>query len=224
MVPNSALAGFNSSMNIILFGAPGAGKGTQSALLVERKGMKQISTGDLFRAHIKQETRLGTEAKSFMDAGRLVPDEIVVGMVEDVLKDLGGQSFILDGFPRTVPQAEALELMLQNNSLKIDKAVFLEVPKDVLMARLTGRRVCTGCGATYHILVKPTAVAGVCDLCGSKVEQRADDKEEVILTRLTAYETSTEPLKAYFTQKGQFVTISGVGETEGIFKRITALL
>lgn len=211
-------------MNIILFGAPGAGKGTQSALLVERKGMRHISTGDIFRAHIKQETRLGTEAKSYMDAGKLVPDEIVVGMVEDVLKDLGGQSFILDGFPRTVPQAEALEAMLRNNSIKIDKALFLEVPKDTLMARLTGRRVCTGCGATYHALVKPPKVDGICDNCGSAVQQRADDKEDVILTRLTAYETSTEPLKAYFTKKGQFLTVSGVGETEDIYKRLTSHL
>lgn len=209
-------------MNIILFGAPGAGKGTQSALLVERKGMKQISTGDIFREHIKQETRLGVEAKSFMDAGNLVPDEIVVGMVEDVLKDLGGQSFILDGFPRTVPQAEALEIMLQNNSLKIDKALFLEVPRDVLIARLAGRRVCTGCGATYHMLVKKPAMSGICDLCGATVEQRKDDKEDVVLTRLEAYETSTAPLKDYFTKKGRFVTVSGVGETEDIYKRLTA--
>lgn len=209
-------------MNIILFGAPGAGKGTQSALLVERKGMKQISTGDIFREHIKQETRLGVEAKSFMDAGKLVPDEIVVGMVEDVLKDLGGQSFILDGFPRTVPQAEALEIMLQNNALKIDKALFLEVPRDVLIVRLAGRRVCTGCGATYHAVVKKPVSAGVCDLCGSSVEQRKDDKEDVVLTRLEAYETSTAPLKAYFSKKGLFVTVSGVGETEDIYRRLTA--
>jgi len=209
-------------LNIILFGAPGAGKGTQSALLVERKGMKQISTGDIFREHIRQETRLGVEAKSFMDAGNLVPDEIVVGMVEDVLKDLGGQSFILDGFPRTVPQAESLEVMLQSNSLKIDKALFLEVPRDVLIARLAGRRVCTGCGATYHTLVKKPAMAGICDLCGANVEQRKDDKEDVVLTRLEAYETSTAPLKAYFTKKGRFVTVSGVGETEDIYKRLIA--
>lgn len=211
-------------MNIILFGAPGAGKGTQSALLVERKGMRQISTGDIFRAHIKQETRLGSEAKSYMDAGQLVPDEIVVGMVEDVLKDLGGQSFILDGFPRTVPQAEALEVMLQNNGLSIGKALFLEVPRDVLIARLAGRRVCANCGTTYHVLVKPTTVEGVCDACGSVVEQRKDDKEDVVLTRLKAYETSTEPLKAYFANKGQFVTVSGVGETEDIYKRLISHL
>ena len=211
-------------MNIILFGAPGAGKGTQSALLVERKGMKQISTGDLFRAHIKQETRLGTEARSYMNAGRLVPDEIVVGMVEDVLKELNGQSFILDGFPRTVPQAQALQTMLESNGLEIEKAIFVDVPKDVLMARLTGRRVCSGCGATYHALVKPPKVDGICDNCGSAVEQRPDDKEDVIATRLNAYETSTAPLKTYYSANGQFVSISGVGETESVYKRIEALL
>ncbi len=211
-------------MNIILFGAPGAGKGTQSALLVARKKMRQISTGDLFRGHIKQQTRLGTEAKSFMDAGKLVPDDIVVGMVEDVLKDLGGQNFILDGFPRTVPQAESLDVMLMNNALKIDKAVFLDVPKDELMARLTGRRVCTGCGATYHVLAKKPKAPGVCDLCGSKLEQRVDDKEDVILTRLNAYEASTAPLVDYFKKKGQFVSVSGMGETEEIYKRIAGSL
>jgi adenylate kinase len=186
--------------------------------------MRHVSTGDIFRAHIRQETRLGLEAKSYMDAGKLVPDEIVVGMVEDVLKDLGTQSFILDGFPRTVPQAEALELMLQNNGLQVDKAIFLEVPNDVLMARLTGRRVCSGCGATYHVLVKPPATAGVCDQCGGKVEQRADDKEEVIQTRLTAYENSTAPLKAYFKDKGLFISISGVGETENVYKQLVSHL
>lgn len=209
-------------MNIILFGAPGAGKGTQSALLVDRKQMRQISTGDLFRAHMKQQTRLGAEAKSYMDFGKLVPDEIVVGMVEDVMKDLGGQSFILDGFPRTVPQAEALEVMLMNNKLKIDKAIFLDVPKDVLLARLAGRRVCTSCGANYHVLVKPPAVSDVCDFCGSPVTQRADDKEEVVLTRLNAYEASTAPLIQHYSKNGKFTTVSGVGSTEDIYSRITA--
>lgn len=209
-------------MNIILFGAPGSGKGTQSALLVERKNMKHISTGDLFRAHIKHETRLGLEAKGYMDAGKLVPDEIVVNMVEDVLKDIGGQSFILDGFPRTVPQDEALQTMLQNNRLKIGKALFLEVPQAELIPRLTGRRVCTGCGATYHIAAKPTAKPGVCDKCGSEVEQRKDDREDVIRTRLEAYETSTAPLKAYFAKQGLLAQISGMGDAEAVYASLTA--
>lgn len=211
-------------MNIILFGAPGAGKGTQSALLVERMAMQHISTGDLFRAHMKQDTRLGLAAKVYIEAGQLVPDDIVVNMVEDALKDLNGKSFILDGFPRTVPQAEALEAMLQNRGIKIGRALFLEVAKDLLLPRLTGRRVCTGCGATYHISTKPPKAAGVCDLCGSTVEQRKDDREEVIKTRLEAYETSTAPLKAYYQQKGQLAEVEGVGGTEDVYQRLTARL
>ena len=207
-------------MNIILFGAPGAGKGTQSALLVERRTMKHISTGDIFRSHIKQQTELGRSAKVYMDQGKLVPDLIVVGMVEDVLKGLGSQNFILDGFPRTVPQAEALEGMLKKNGLEIGKALFLEVPMDDLMGRLTGRRVCSGCGATYHIGSKPTQRAGVCDLCGSEVIQRADDKEDVIRTRLEAYETSTAPLKAYFAAQGKFSAVGGTGQTEDVYRRL----
>ncbi len=211
-------------MNIILFGAPGAGKGTQSALLVERLNMRHISTGDLFRAHVKQATSLGIAAKSYMDAGKLVPDEIVLGMVEDVLKELGSQSFILDGFPRTAPQADALEAMLENYNLKIGKALFLEVPKESLMARLTGRRVCSSCGASYHIEAKPPARAGICDLCGGTVEQRKDDQEAVIRTRLDAYESSTAPLKAYFASKGQFVSVAGTGDTEGVYQRLVVNL
>jgi adenylate kinase len=211
-------------MNIILFGAPGAGKGTQSALLVERRNMRHISTGDLFRAHVKQGTRLGTEAKTYMDAGKLVPDEIVLGMVEDVMKDLGSQSFILDGFPRTAPQAEALEAMLRNYELTIAKALFLEVPTERLMARLTGRRVCSSCGAGYHIEAKPPQKAGICDLCGAAVEQRPDDQEEVIRTRLEAYEKSTSPLKAYFLGRGQFVAVPGLGATEEVYQRLVSQL
>lgn len=211
-------------MNIILFGAPGAGKGTQSALLVERRNMRHISTGDLFRAHVKQGTRLGTEAKTYMDAGKLVPDEIVLGMVEDVLKELGSQSFILDGFPRTAPQAEALEAMLKNYDLTISKALFLEVPMERLMARLTGRRVCSSCGASYHIEAKPPQRAGVCDLCGGTVDQRPDDQESVIRTRLEAYEKSTAPLKSYFMGKGQFVAVPGLGSTEDVYKQLVSHL
>ena len=211
-------------MIIILFGAPGAGKGTQSALLVERRGMKHISTGDIFRSHIKQQTELGRSAKVYMDQGQLVPDSIVVGMVEDVLKGLGSQSFILDGFPRTVPQAEALVGMLKKNSLSIGKALFLEVPMGDLMGRLTGRRVCTGCGATYHVVGKPTQAPGVCDLCGSGVIQRADDKEDVIRTRLEAYEASTSPLKSYFAASGQLAVVSGAGQTEDVYRELAAQL
>lgn len=186
--------------------------------------MRHISTGDLFRAHVKQATNLGIEAKSFMDAGKLVPDEIVLGMVEDVLKDLGSQSFILDGFPRTAAQADALETMLENYSLKVDKALFLEVPPESLMARLTGRRVCSSCGASFHIVAKPSAKAGVCDHCGGTVDQRRDDQEDVIRTRLDAYETSTAPLKAYFAEKGRFVSVEGLGDSEDVYQRLATHL
>ena len=143
-------------MNIVLFGPPGAGKGTQSALLIERKQMRQISTGDLLREAVKNQTALGVKAKSYMDAGQLVPDDVVIGMVEEVVAKLGQQSFILDGFPRTVNQADALETLLKKSGHSIDKAVFMEVPRQDLMRRLAGRRVCSSCGAVYHVDSKPS--------------------------------------------------------------------
>ncbi|MCB0363886.1 MAG: adenylate kinase [Bdellovibrionaceae bacterium] len=211
-------------MNILLFGAPGAGKGTQSALLVENHGMHHISTGDLFRHAIKNSTQLGLEAKKYMDKGELVPDTIVVGMVEEEFGNLKGKSFILDGFPRTVPQAEALESMLKNNSMAIDKAVFLEVPQGLLMERLTGRRICKACGAVFHMAAKPPKSEGVCDECGGELYQRDDDKAEVIKTRLEAYEASTAPLKAYYEEKGRLVTVEGTGETAQVFDRIDSVM
>ncbi len=207
-------------MNILLFGPPGAGKGTQSALLVERKRMKHISTGDLFRAAIKNQTRLGLEARKYMDKGQLVPDSITIGMVEEVFMTLNGQSFILDGFPRNVAQGEALENLLKGHDLTIDKALFLEVPIDQLMGRLTGRRVCTACGATYHVTASPPKKEGVCDKCGGSVIQRADDKEDVIRTRLMAYEESTKPLKDYYKSANKLVVINGLGATEEVYGQI----
>lgn len=207
-------------MNILLFGPPGAGKGTQSALLVERKHMKHVSTGDLFRAAIKNQTRLGIEARKYMDKGQLVPDAITIGMVEEVFMQLNGQSFILDGFPRNVAQGEALENLLKGHELKIDKALFLEVPIEKLMGRLTGRRVCTACGATYHIEASPTKKEGVCDKCGGQVVQRADDKEDVIRTRLMAYEESTKPLKDFYKSAKKLVEIDGLGATEEVYGRL----
>lgn len=204
-------------MNIVLFGAPGAGKGTQSSLLVERMGMEQISTGDLFRAAIKNKTELGLKAKSFMDKGELVPDAVVIGMVDEVLAKLGKNSFILDGFPRTVAQAEALRTILARRTMDIGKAVFLEVPKEELLGRLTGRRVCKSCGAVYHIASKPPKVAGVCDVCGGEVVQRDDDKEDVIAIRLKTYEENTVPLRAYFREQGKYVEINGNQDTETVF-------
>ena len=211
-------------MNLIFFGPPGAGKGTQSALLIDRLNMKHISTGDLFRAAIKNGTKLGTEAKAYLDAGKLVPDSITIGLVDEVLQTLDGKGFILDGFPRTVVQAEALGGLLSRLNLKIDKSLFLEVPLDLLLGRLTGRRVCKSCGTTYHIESKPPTTAGVCDKCSAAVVQRPDDYEEVIRTRLEAYEMSTRPLKDYYRTKGPFAVVDGTGSSEEVFSRIEQTL
>ncbi|MBX3021614.1 MAG: adenylate kinase [Bdellovibrionales bacterium] len=207
-------------MNLILFGPPGSGKGTQSALLIERMQMKQISTGDLFRAAIKNGTPLGKEAKGYLDAGKLVPDSVTIGLVEEELNKLNGQGFILDGFPRNVVQAEALGGLLKTLGLKVDYTTFLEVPTSLLLGRLTGRRVCKNCGTVYHIESKPSKVEGVCDVCGGQVVQRPDDKEEVISTRLEAYEQSTRPLKDYYKAKGNYVELDGTGTSEEVYARL----
>lgn len=211
-------------MNVVLFGPPGAGKGTQSALLIERQSMKQISTGDLLRAAIKSQTALGQQAKSYMDKGELVPDQVVIGMVEEVLKADKHQNFIFDGFPRTAPQAEALTEMLKRLDMKLDRALFLEVPYDQLLTRLTGRRVCRSCGATYHVQSKPPKVDAVCDVCGGEVIQRPDDKEEVIGTRLKAYEKNTEPLKDYYRDQGLFQSVDGTGTSDEVYQRLNRVL
>ncbi len=211
-------------MNIVLFGAPGAGKGTQSVFLVDRLGFFQISTGDLFRAAIKNKTSLGQRAQVFMDKGQLVPDDIVIGMVEEVLTKNPNKSFILDGFPRTVAQADALGTMLKSRTLDIGKAIFLEVASEELLSRLTGRRVCKSCGAVYHIESKPTAKAGVCDNCGGEVIQRTDDKEDVISTRLKAYEDNTFPLKEYYKKQGKYVEVDGSRQPEDVFLAIKGIL
>lgn len=212
-------------MNILLFGPPGAGKGTQSALLVERLGMRHISTGDLFRAAIKNKTPLGVEAKGYMDRGNLVPDSVTIGMVTEVLKTLNGKAFILDGFPRNVVQAEALEGLLDSLKLNLDKAFFLEVAKESLVDRLSGRRVCRDCGAVYHVKAKPTQDGKTCDSCGgTDIYQREDDKADSIRTRLQVYEDSTKPLKEYYSKKGKFVEIDGAMGEEEVFQTLRELI
>jgi adenylate kinase len=207
-------------MNVLLFGAPGAGKGTQSALMVERLGYVQISTGDLFRKAIKEKTELGRKAQEFMDKGQLVPDSVTVSMVDEVLAQLGTKPFILDGFPRNVTQAESLAELLKKRGLSVDKAIFLEVPDSALLARLTGRRVCKVCGAVFHVDSKPPQQEGVCDVCGGQVVQRNDDKEEVIAIRLKTYRESTAPLRDYFQRLGKLVVVNGQQNTEVVFKDI----
>lgn len=211
-------------MNLILFGAPGAGKGTQSTLLVDRKKFVQISTGDLFRAAIKNQTDLGKKAQVFMDQGGLVPDDIVVGMVEEALKSLSGKAFILDGFPRTLAQASALDGMLEKNKMTVDRVITLEVPRQELLERLTGRRVCKNCGAVYHIASKPPKSEGVCDVCGGAVAQRNDDKAEVIGNRLNTYDQTTAPLKDYYRGQGKMVEIDGNREAEAIYEDLGRIL
>ena len=212
-------------MNILLFGPPGSGKGTQSALLVERLGMKHSSTGDLFRVAIKNRSPLGIEAKSYMDRGQLVPDSVTINMVAEVLQKFSKQPFILDGFPRNVAQGEALEGLLDRIKLSLDKALFLEVVRDELVERLSGRRVCRNCGAVYHVSAKPLKDSKNCDNCGSSdIYQRDDDKPESLSTRLKVYDESTSPLKEYYKKKGKLVEIDGHGEAEDVFEQIKRLI
>ncbi len=212
-------------MNILLFGPPGSGKGTQSALLVQGMGYKHISTGDLFRENMKNDTELGKEAKGYMNEGKLVPDSLTIAMVKDALSRLAGKSFILDGFPRNIPQAEALDGLLGHLNLNLDKAVFLEVPSDKIVARLSGRRLCKNCGAVYHIEHHMPMQKGVCESCGKgPIYQRDDDKDEAIQTRLKVYAESTAPLKDLYQSKGKLSVIDGDDEEAVVYKRIKSQL
>lgn len=212
-------------MSIVLFGPPGAGKGTQASKIVFEAQKFHISTGDLFRNAMKNQTPLGLEAKSYVDSGRLVPDSVTIGLVKEVLSNNKSGDFIFDGFPRTTPQAEALEVLINEMGVSpIKHALFLEVPKEILFKRLTGRRVCKDCGTVYHSESNPTRVSGQCDKCGGEVYQRKDDGEDVIATRLETYEKSTEPLKEYYQKKGLFVAIDGMGNPDVVFSRFKAYL
>lgn len=193
-------------MNLIFLGAPGAGKGTQAEIVCEKLGIPAISTGNMLREAVKNQTPEGVRAKSYMDKGDLVPDEIVIGILKDrIAKDDAKNGFILDGFPRTVAQAETLDAM----GVRIDKVIEIFVPDETICARLSGRRVCEGCGASYHVDFKPTKTEGICDSCGAKVVQRIDDKPETVLSRLATYKEKTAPLKDYYTAKGILKTVIG---------------
>ncbi|MGD8924671.1 MAG: adenylate kinase [Syntrophobacterales bacterium] len=212
-------------MNIILLGPPGAGKGTQAKMLVDQYQIPQISTGDILRAAVKEGTQLGKEAKSYMDKGELVPDSVVIGIVEERIKEPDcAKGYMLDGFPRTVPQAEALDGMLQNLSSMIDHVVSIEVGKEELVKRLTGRRTCRECGAGYHVMFDPPKKEDVCDKCGGELYQRDDDNVETVTSRLEVYEAQTLPLIDYYKTQGKVRPIDGVGEIKGIFGRITQVL
>lgn len=195
-------------MILIFLGPPGSGKGTQAKKLATERKWPQLSTGDMLRANIQSGTKLGLEAKKFMDQGQLVPDLVVIGMIEERIAAPDCKpGFILDGFPRTIPQAEALDRMLSGRALKVDRVVEFKIDDSELLDRLTGRRTCTNCGTMYHVKSLPTKVAGVCDACGGKVVQRDDDKAEVIQKRLSVYHTQTAPLVAYYTQQGKLKSL-----------------
>ena len=196
-------------MNLILLGAPGAGKGTQAEVICNTLHIPAISTGNILREAIKNQTALGMEAKAYMDGGKLVPDEIVINILKERLqKDDCKNGFILDGFPRTVPQAEALDKM----NVRIDRVVDIEVADEKIEARLSGRRVCESCGASYHVQYKPSKTEGVCDACGGKTVQRKDDHPDTVKERLRAYHEQTEPLIDYYTKAGKLVVVEGQEE------------
>ncbi len=196
-------------MNLILLGAPGAGKGTQAEKICEKLSIPAISTGNILREAIANKTEMGLKAKSFIDAGKLVPDEVVIGIINDRLKeDDCKNGFILDGFPRTIPQAEALDRM----DVHIDRVIDIEVPDEQIASRLSGRRVCLKCGATYHTEFKQPKVEGVCDVCGDVLVQRKDDMPETVLDRLATYHEQTEPLKDFYSEKGILRIVEGQQE------------
>ncbi len=212
-------------MDLIFLGPPGAGKGTQAKMLVERYGIPQVSTGDILRAAVAEGTDLGKKAKEYMEAGKLVPDEVVIGIIEERLKQSDCEKgFILDGFPRTVPQAEALDKVLEKMGRKIDHVLTLDVPEEELIRRLTGRRTCKKCGAMYHIIFNPPKVEGVCDKCGGELYQRPDDNEETVRSRLSVYEQQTSPLIDFYEKKGLVRKIDGRGEIKEIFDQIVKIL
>jgi adenylate kinase len=212
-------------VNLVLMGLPGAGKGTQAERIVENYGIPHISTGDMFRAAMKEGTELGLQAKSFMDKGELVPDEVTIGIVRERLsKEDCQKGFLLDGFPRTVPQAEALENLLVDLNKKIDYVININVDKELLMERLTGRRICKECGSTYHLVFNPPAKEGVCDRCGGELYQRADDNAETVQNRLDVNIKQQEPLLTFYELKGYLRTIDGQQDINKVFTDIEHLL
>ena len=212
-------------MKIVFMGPPGAGKGTQAEKIIENYQIPHISTGDMFRKAIKDQTELGMEAKRYMDQGALVPDHVTIGIVKDRLSESDCKSgFLLDGFPRTVDQAKALDEILTSLDSKIDYVINIDVDLDILKERLTGRRICRSCGATYHMIFNPPAVAGTCDKCGGELYQRKDDNEEAVGNRLDVYVSQTKPLLDYYSLAGNLVNINGQQSIDLVFAEIQDVL
>ncbi len=212
-------------MKIIMLGAPGAGKGTQAKKIAEKYSIPHISTGDIFRANIKEGTELGKKAKTYMDQGLLVPDELVVDLVVDRVKqDDCAKGYVLDGFPRTIPQAESLDAALEKIGEKIDFAINVEVPDENIVRRMSGRRACLGCGATYHIEHIPPKTEGICDTCGKELVLRDDDKPETVTKRLNVYHEQTQPLIDYYTNKKVLAEVDGTKDMADVFADIVKIL
>ena len=212
-------------MKIIMLGAPGAGKGTQAKQIAAKYSIPHISTGDIFRANIKNGTELGKKAKEYMDQGALVPDELTCDLVMDrISQPDAANGFVLDGFPRTIPQAEALDKALTAAGQSMDYAIDVDVPDENIVNRMSGRRACLKCGATYHIVSIPTKVEGICDVCGEPVVQRDDDKPETVQKRLTVYHQQTQPLIDYYKGKGILKSVDGTVPMEQVFEEIVKIL
>ena len=212
-------------MKIIMLGAPGAGKGTQAKMIAEKCGIPHISTGDIFRANIKNGTELGAKAKEYMDKGLLVPDELVCDLVVDRIQQADCEKgYILDGFPSTIHQAEALEAALNAIEQKLDYAIDIDVPDENIINRMSGRRACVGCGATYHVVFNPTKVEGKCDVCGESLILRDDDKPETVKKRLDVYHTQTQPLIDFYTERKVLVEVDGTQSMDKVFDDIMKIL
>ena len=212
-------------MKLLIMGRPGAGKGTQAVNIREYYNIPHISTGDMFRAAIKNQTKLGMEAKAYMDKGALVPDEVTIGIVQErLLEDDCKKGFLLDGFPRTIAQAEALDVFLKENGIKLDAVLDVNVPAEILVRRMVGRRVCKTCGATYHVEFNPSKVEGVCDNCGSPLIQRADDTEATAKNRLSVYDNQTAPLLDFYKKQNILKTVNGDQPLDKVFDDIKSVL
>lgn len=212
-------------MKVIMLGAPGAGKGTQAKKIAAKYTIPHISTGDIFRANIKNGTELGKKAKTYMDQGLLVPDELVVDLVVDRVQQVDcEEGYVLDGFPRTIPQAESLDEALKKLDQKIDYAINIEVPDENIIRRMSGRRACVGCGATYHVVYNPPKKEDVCDVCGEKLILRDDDQPETVKKRLDVYHDQTQPLIDYYEKSDVLKEVDGTMDMEDVFRAITAIL